>query len=98
MLQADYFMSMRCVHSLRERWSRSKFTGIILIPFFVFDSPIFQMLISILERTSTIDAHDRSRFEEYYPNLNSEDFFDLPNDSYGVEDFWSPLFLVAGKL
>ena len=32
-------------------------------------------------------THDRRRFEEYYPNLNSEDFFDLPNDSYGVEDF-----------
>lgn len=31
-------------------------------------------------------THDRSRFEEYYPNLNSDDFFDLPNDSYGVEE------------
>jgi hypothetical protein len=30
-------------------------------------------------------THDRSKFEEHYPELNSDDFFDLPKDSYGFD-------------
>lgn len=32
-------------------------------------------------------THDISKFEEHYPELNSDDFFDLPNDSYGFDAF-----------
>ena len=31
-------------------------------------------------------THDRSKFQNNYPKLNSDDFFDLPNDSYGFDE------------
>lgn len=35
-------------------------------------------------------THDKSKFEKHYPELNSDDFFDLPNDSYGFETLIKP--------
>ena len=55
--------------------------------------PIFCVLFAYLSDVDIdsgaheyfIHTHDRSKFEKHHPELNSDNFFDLPNDSYGFD-------------